>query len=418
MLSTLYRGVVAAGGLLALAAGCADSTGLAGKEQPRPNTILLAQAQFTEDTDENGQPRSRPGAARLVILRQVGQGWKREVLEDPESNVFHKAIVFRDRAADAAAPGIMTIGANAAALKLWARTPDGWSARTLWQTTFGGKQNRLRDFEIGDITADGKPDIAIATHDQGVVAVLTRSGESWSALELDRKPKTFVHEVELGDLDADGTLEIYATPSRPNRLDGTPQPGEIVAYHHTPDGFQRRAVEQFPLRHVKEILVTELTGAGGVSLLAAVEAELGQRTGQAADARRTLVRQYRLEAGRYTGQTVCTLPDAMCRFLNAGDVDGDGKPEVIASTHKAGIWLLRPAPGEWKAELIDKDSSGFEHATVLADLDGDGVQEIYVAADAQRQVRRYRWTGADWSREVIYKIEDAKITFGISAGSL
>jgi len=418
MLIAFCRGVVAAGCLLPLAAGCTDAAGQLAEKQPRPNTILLAQAQFTEQTDESGQLRSIPGAARLVILRQVGRQWKRELLEDPESNVFHKATVFRDRAGDTAVPRIITIGANAAAIKLWTHTPDGWSARTLWKTTFGGKHNRLRDFEIGDVTADGKPDIAIATHDQGVVAVLTRSGQSWNALELDRKPKTFVHEIELGDLDADGTLEIYATPSRPNRLDGTPQPGEIVAYRHTPDGFQRRVVEQFPQRHVKEMLVADVPGAGGVSLLAAVEAELGQRAGRAADARRTLVRQYRLEAGQYTGRTVCTLPDGMCRFLNAGDVDGDGKPEVVASTHKAGIWLLRPGPGQWKTELIDKDSGGFEHATVLADLDGDGVQEIYVAADAQRQVRRYRWSGADWSREVICEIEDAKITFGISAGSL
>ena len=34
-------------------------------------------------------------------------------------------------------------------------------------------------------------------------------------------------------------------------------------------------------------------------------------------------------------------------------------------------------------ELIDADSSGFEHAAGIADLDGDGRPELYVAADDQ-----------------------------------
>ncbi|MFQ5806147.1 MAG: FG-GAP-like repeat-containing protein, partial [Phycisphaerae bacterium] len=171
-----------------------------------------------------------------------------------------------------------------------------------------------------------------------------------------------------------------------------------------------------PLRHVKEILVANIEGDDRPVLLAAIEAELGKRAGAPAEADRTLIKRYRFEDGRYVGQVVCTLPDKLCRFLNAGDVDGDGQPELIASTHKRGIWLARPGPGEWNAELIDNQSGGFEHATVLGDLDGDGVQEIYVAADDQREVRRYRWVDGKWQRDTLTPIEDDKITFGISAG--
>jgi len=45
---------------------------------PRP-TILLSQAQFTEVTDETGETRPEPGAARLVILRKLGDRWEREI---------------------------------------------------------------------------------------------------------------------------------------------------------------------------------------------------------------------------------------------------------------------------------------------------------------------------------------------------
>ncbi len=113
-------------------------------------------------------------------------------------------------------------------VKLW--KPDGTST-TLWEKDFGGKFSRMRDLEVADVNGDGFSDIAVATHDQGVVAVLWGDGAGgFTVEELDADPNTFVHEVEVGDLDGDGVLEIYATPSLPNKLDGTPQPGFVTRY--------------------------------------------------------------------------------------------------------------------------------------------------------------------------------------------
>lgn len=382
------------------------------------NVILLSQAQFIESVDEKtGKKKSKPGPARLVILRESGGEWKRDVLEDPGSNVFHKATPFDDPTDDRGI-GILTIGAQAAAAKVWYEADGEWTAKTLWETEFGGKWNRLRDFEIGDLTGDGKEDIAIVTHDQGVVAVLIQTDSGWTPTEIDRKEKTFVHEAELGDLDGDGLLEFYATPSHPNRFDGKPQPGEISVYRHKDSGFERGVVEEFPLRHVKEILATDMDGDGTPELYASVEAELGKRADAPPDADKTLVKQYAYADDKYVGEIVCKLPDTLCRFLVAGDVDGDGKQELIAATKKSGIWLARPGEGEWPIELVDSESGGFEHATTLADLDGDGKQEIYVAADDQQEVHRYSWNDGKWKRETIYQIEDDKITFNIFAGGM
>ena len=75
----------------------------------------------------------------------------------------------------------------------------------------------MRDAEVGDIYGDGSAAIAVATHDQGVVAVVRPDGSGgFSVDELDATPNTIVHEIEIGDLDGDGTLEVYATPSPPN----------------------------------------------------------------------------------------------------------------------------------------------------------------------------------------------------------
>ncbi|HUU84722.1 MAG TPA: VCBS repeat-containing protein [Phycisphaerae bacterium] len=405
------------GAAILLAAGCEKSKP-AQADIPSGPTILVAQAQFVDEVGPDGKTTSTPGPARLVILSQSGREWKRDVLEDPDCIVFHKAVFFTDPGDASAERGILTIAANwapkPALAKIWHHTDDGWSAKTIWETTFGGKQNRLRDFEVGDVTGDGSPDIVIVTHDQGVVVVLTRSSDGWKATELDRKPGTWIHEVELADLDGDGLAEIYTTPSQPNRLNGTSQPGQIVAYRHTADGFERVVVESFAKRHPKEILAADIDGRP--CLIAAVEADLGKEPNPQPDSDKVVLKRYRIEDGQYVGQEVCALPDKMCRFLNAGDLDGDGKPEVTASMHKIGLWMARPGPGQWKTELIERNSGGFEHATVLADLDGDGTQEIYVAADSQQQVCRYRRTDGRWQRDVLYDIENDKICFGITAG--
>ena len=87
---------------------------------------------------------------------------------------------------------------------------------------------------------------------------LHQSFDAWQD-ELDALPDTFVHEIEIGDLDADGALEVYATPSEPNRLDGTPQSGEVVRY--VPSRKEgRHVVAALGDRHAKEILVDDVDG--------------------------------------------------------------------------------------------------------------------------------------------------------------
>jgi hypothetical protein len=111
---------------------------------------------------------------------------------------------------------------------------------------------------------------------------------------------------------------------------------------------------------------------------------------------------------------IATLRDRLCRFLTAGDVDGDGKRELVAAAFSSGVWLLRPGAdpnATWKAELIDRDSSGFEHAAILADLDGDARDELYVASDRHMEVRRYVWDGSKLAREVIYERPDDRPIF-------
>ena len=359
-----------------------------------PNGLLVSLAAL----GKNDQGRPMPLPARLGVLTRQSGEWAYEIVEDADSNVFHKAMVF-DPPGDAG-PGILTLGGTAAKVKLWNRSSGEWQAETLWQADFGGKFSRMRDGEVGDLLGEGTESIAIATHDQGVVAVLHAVDGGWEAEEMDRQESTIVHEVEIGDLNGDGTLEVYATPSAKNKLDGSEQPGEITRYVPATGG-DREVVVPLGNRHAKEILTADMDGDGKDELYASVEAVSG---GQVE------IRQYQAtDDGELTeGVVIATLADKLSRFLTAGDLDGDGTLEMVATGKSSGVWLLRPPTEgtEWQKTSIDTDSGGFEHAALLTDLDGDGTDELYVASDDDKEIRRYVWQDGEAVREVIHKWED------------
>ncbi len=400
---------------LLTSAGCLKKAPLSSNNSlSSASVIFLAQAQFRNKIGEDGQTHSVPGAAKLTLVRKTYHGWESTILEDAQSNVFHKGLWF---VPPEGSPGILTIGANAAALKLWHYNGRNWEDTVLWSPTFGGTQNRLRDLEVGDVTGDGIQDLVIATHDQGIIAVLQWVNGTWVVTELDRTPDTFVHEIEIGDVNGDGIQEFFATPSAPNRLDGTPQAGKIIMYRFDGERFVRSIVEELPRRHVKEILIADITGSGTPTLFAAVEGEMSMVHGRLQLLDTVKIKQYKWEEGLFSGRVIADLPDMLCRYLTAGDVDADGIIDIVASTMQSGIWILRQkADGAWEKTLIDDNSSGFEHATLIADFDSDGRQEIFVASDDQHSLRLYKWDGKIFQSKDLIPLQIDDITFGITFG--
>ena len=378
-----------------------------------PNGLLLSYSQFQV---VDGKATAKPGPARLDILTREGGEWRTETIEDRQSNVFHKAMLLSPRDQ---APGILSLGGSGAYVKLWRGAKGKLQPSTLWHAEFGGKFDRMRDAEIADLYGDGTPAIAVATHDQGVVAVLRQKGKTWEVERIDAKKDTFVHEIEIGDLDKDGVLEVYATPSEPNKLDADAQRGEVVRYVPK-KGQGRTIVADLGQRHAKEIYVGDVDGDGTDELYVAVEALTKGRGAGLEIVEPVETRRYDAGTAPEAKVIIATIPDRLCRFLTAGDVDGDGKKEMVAASFSKGLWLLRPGKdpkSDWGVESIDRDSGGFEHAALLTDLDGDGTDELYVAADVQGELRRYVWIRGRAKREVILKrdIPMSRMTWNITA---
>ena len=185
-----------------------------------PMALVLSLSVFPErKPGDEGPPVPLP--AELEFITRQGGEWVKTTLTDSDSNVFHKAMVYTTPNGE---QGLLTAAGSKGMLKLWTRQDGELVAETLWEKDFGGRFSRMRDLEVGDIDGDGSNAIAVATHDQGVVAIVRPQPDGGYAVEeIDHEKDTFVHEIEIGDLDGDGVMEVYATPSEPNKLDGSLQ---------------------------------------------------------------------------------------------------------------------------------------------------------------------------------------------------
>lgn len=366
--------------------------------------LFVAQAQFNDVAQADGSTKPLPGYAKLVIVRKTETGWRTVTLEDPDSNAFHKALPYDG--------GLLTIGANQAMLKLWRYVNGAWTQETHWNPKFGGKFDRLRDIEQGDVDGDRKDDLVIATHDQGVIAVV-HPALGWKVDEIDHQPDTFAHEIELGDVDGDGKLEIIATVSQPNKLDAA-QPGEVRMYRYGQSGWKKSVVEAAGDTHAKEILTADVDRNGIAELFAVWEGAVGAG---GALIRPVTIKEYKLlGSGGFVGTEIASVPDRQMRAIAAGDVNGDGKVDLVAGALSSGLWLFEQDGAGWKKTLIDADSSGFEHPVCLADLDGDGALEIYVGAEDQHGLRQYRWQNGAFQKTVVAPLGADDITWNITAG--
>lgn len=376
-------------------------------EGPPTATLVVSQAQFVDQKGPDGRTMPVPGAAKLTIVRNVGGQWKTTVLEDPDSNVFHKAMPWDG--------GLLTIGGNQAMLKTWKFEGGKWSQQTHWNPKFGGKFDRLRDVEHGDLNHDGTEELVIATHDQGVIAVVHPS-ENWRVEEVDHQANTFVHEIEIGDVDGDGKMEFFATPSKPNKLDQE-QAGEVTMYRAKAGGGWDKSVVDAPGdTHAKEILTADVDKDGVSELYIVWEGALAQG---GTLVRPVVVKQYRMKDGKWTSTVVGEVPDRQMRAIQAGDVNGDGKIDLVAGGLASGLWLFEQEPdGTWSKTQIDAQSSGFEQPVLLADLDGDGKLEIYVGSEDQGELRRYRFENGTFVKTMIAPLTKGDISWNVNDAKL
>src|SRR6185436_11958795 len=78
-----------------------------------------------------------------------------------------------------------------------------------------------------------------------------------------------------------------------------------------------------------------------------------------------------------------------------GDVDGDGRADVVLDGDKATVWFHNP---DWTGRVIAQGRYGKGSTVVLRDLDGDGRNDVITGDPASGIMYWFRNTGGGWDR--------------------
>lgn len=406
---------VAAIAAAVLASGASSRAEAAGREV----AVVVGVSRFVVEQAPGRRPEVRPDRGLTWIFRpgpSKQTPWTREEVVDPDSEVVHRALLL-----DLEGRGekvLLTAGANRSILKLYRKRDGKWVPEVLWAPVFDPKRSRLRDFRVADVDGDGALDIVVGTHPQGVVAVVKRTADGWKARELSREDRTWVHEIAVGGVRfPSGPPDFFATFSQPNVVPGKPQLGRIVAWRWDGGRFQRSVVESFDRTHAKEIAVGDVDGDGRPELVASLEG-LTRLTQEGGRSRAELVeparvKVYRWRLGKWESEEIATVPDLSLRSVAVGDADNDGVADIVLGPRRAGVRILRRAPGGWVQSVIDPKAAGVNLPLLVADLDGDGKNEVLAASDFTGEILRYSWNGKEWERSVFARIPQEHWTWSM-----
>lgn len=179
-------------------------------------------------------------------------------------------------------------------------------------------------------------------------------------------------------------------------VDLNPGPARLEILQHTGTGWTSTVLED-PTSNVFHLAVP---WRGGLLTASGSKAALKhwRRVGEEWQPTTLVAREFGGKFSRY-------------KDVEFADMDGDGREEIVAGTHDRGIVTVgtETAEGGWSFEEFDARDDTFVHEVEVGDVDGDGVLEIYAARSARNlasgmsvggEIRRYEGsesnTVAEW----------------------
>ena len=275
------------------------------------------------------------------------------------------------------------------------------------------------DMTIADMNGDGFGDIVIPSHEGLMIyrnpcgAGKDPSADTWEAINISDEGAK-MHNVEAVDLNGDGRLDLVTRhQSGFKHLMGN----RIYLW------FQRSASEwsmrTFECPHGEGLAVADIDGDGFADVV------IGGRWYRNPDGDPDGTWQECRYMPEEHFDTCWTQGDVM---VQAGDVDGDGRLEIVLTPSEGAgrlAWYAAPddpTQPEWVEHVIEADMD-HSHGLALGDVDGDGQLDVVVAkmhqASSPQSVAVYYndGEGASWSRQEVARTGSHSIRLAEFGGS-
>lgn len=287
---------------------------------------------------------------------------------------------------------------------------------------------RCKDLTIGDADNDGKNEILLGTHGEGLVRMYKWVDGKWQKTDLeknfiaqfDQKEKTdhrvsnkelpcqtcivqtAVHIVKIADIDGDGKNEVITTQSSPQELRDKEEISFIVIYRKNGNIWNKEIIDSLKDREFRSIAIGDVYHNGSKTLVIGVGSPRNEKGS---------LYSYIYQNGQWKKSVIYDdSEERNMKGLDIGDVYGDGIQRILLATGypKANILLLNWNGKEFEKEIIGSVSDLFhnleaEYNSLVAIIDKENPKQLFVGGQLNFPKEKIGWEASDRGYVVKYE---------------